>query len=90
LITFFQGYGKIQCLGGDGASSQGHYGGAGAGGRIALYFASNKTYAGTFDAFGGRGQNGGANTDGSPGTIFLYHTGNCSTQVTYTVSFRKM
>ena len=83
--TIFQGYGKIQSTGGDGSSSQGRYGGAGAGGRIALYFADNKTYAGSFDAFGGLGKSGSANTDGSPGTVFLYHTGSYSTHLTYTV-----
>ena len=67
-LLYPQGYGKIQTIGGDG------YGG-GSGGRIALYFASNKTYSGTFDAYGGLSQNGSANWEGSAGTIFFYHTG---------------
>ena len=50
-----------------------------------MYFADNKTYAGSFDAFGGRGKSGAANTDGSPGTIFFYHTGSYNTQLTQTV-----
>lgn len=49
--------------------------GGGSGGRIAVYFAENKTYSGSFDAYGGLGQDGEVNTFGSPGTMFFYHTG---------------
>ena len=72
LLRLLQGYGKIQVVGGNGATSP-HVGGAGSGGRIAVYFESNKTYSGSFDAYGGDG--GGDNKDGSPGTIFFFHTG---------------
>lgn len=72
-----QGYGKIQAIGGDGTSyvdnSVTYTGGGGSGGRIAMYFNQNKTYTGTFDAYGGLGGNNVGN--GSPGTAFFYHTG---------------
>lgn len=59
-------------IGGDAATAP-HAAGAGSGGRIAVYFASNKTYSGSHDAYGGIG--GAINRDGSPGTIFFFHTG---------------
>ena len=70
-----QGYGHIQSIGGDGVSTSHPDGGGGSGGRIAVYYASNKTYIGTFDTYGGLG--GALNRDGSPGTAFFYHTGGC-------------
>jgi hypothetical protein len=70
----FQGYGKFQVVGGDGSKGvSGEIGGGGAGGRMALHFADNKTYAGDFDAYGGLAS--GGQTDGGPGTVFFYHTG---------------
>ena len=54
-------------------SSSSYTGGGGSGGRIAMNFAENKTYTGTFDAYGGLGGNNIGN--GSAGTIFFYHTG---------------
>ncbi len=47
-------------------------GGGGAGGRLAVYFKSNRTYSGTFEAYGGNGGTHGG-TAGGAGTIFLYH-----------------
>jgi hypothetical protein len=77
-----QGYGKIQVLGGNGSSHQladvVYLSGSGSGGRIAVYFADNKTYSGTFDSYGGMGAAGASRHvayDGSPGTMFFYHTG---------------
>ena len=55
--------------------------GAGSAGRIAVYLADNKTYSGSFDAYGGLGPDGVTRhiaQDGSPGTMFFYHTGNVS------------
>lgn len=46
-------------------------GGGGAGGRIAVYFKSNRTFSGSFEALGGNGQYDGYT--GGPGTIFFYH-----------------
>ena len=58
--------------------SSGYQGGGGAAGRIAVYFALNRTFSGSFEAHGG--SSGGANAGhGGPGTMFFYHTG------TYTV-----
>lgn len=66
--------GKIQVIGGDGGLVVGSAGGgAGSGGRIAMFFADNKTYTGLFDAYGGLGHSVEGN--GSPGTIYFYHTG---------------
>ena len=69
-------------MGGDGSSYQSpdtlHLSGGGSGGRIAVYFADNKTYSGTFDAYGGNGGSGPTEHvghSGSPGTMFFYHTG---------------
>ena len=71
-----QGYGKIQVIGGDGSSISSGVSGAGSAGRIAMYFAENKTFSGSFDAYGGNA--GGGLADGSPGTVFFYHTGTVS------------
>ena len=47
------------------------HGGGGAGGRIAVYFRSNKTYSGVFESLGGNAQ--GDALPGGAGTVFLYH-----------------
>ena len=47
------------------------HGGGGAGGRIAVYFRSNKTYSGVFESLGGNAQ--GSALPGGAGTVFLYH-----------------
>ena len=72
------GYGMMQVNGGNGhqyyyrQNGRTYDGGGGAGGRLAVYFKSNRTYSGTFEAYGGNGgRNGG--TAGGAGTIFLYH-----------------
>ena len=70
----FQGYGSIQVNGGDGGPLGG---GGGSGGRMAIHLAENKTFSGTVDAYGGLG-GGGIDTsgrDGSPGTVYYYHSG---------------
>ena len=57
--------------------SSGYQGGGGAAGRIAVYFALNRTFSGSFEAHGG--SSGGANAGhGGPGTMFFYHTGTSS------------
>lgn len=68
----------MQVNGGDGhqyyyvSNGRTYDGGGGAGGRLAVYFKSNRTYSGTFEAYGGNsGTNGG--TAGGAGTIFAYH-----------------
>lgn len=68
------GYGAMKVNGGDGHKYYYplHVGGGGAGGRLAVYFKSNRTYSGTFEAYGGNGGPNGA-TAGGAGTIFLYH-----------------
>lgn len=72
------GYGRLQVNGGNGhadyrwSSSIYYYGGGGAGGRMAVYFRNNRTYSGTFEAFGGNGGIRGG-TAGGAGTIFIYH-----------------
>lgn len=53
-------------------SSYGNNGGGGAGGRLAVYFKSNRTYSGTFQAFGGNGT--GSSLSGGAGTMFFYHS----------------
>ena len=68
-----QGYGTFTVAGGDGSKSGNVVGGGGAGGRIAMHFADNKTFAGDFDAYGGLSD--GGHSDGGPGTVFFYHTG---------------
>lgn len=71
--NLMQGYGQITVNGGDGKRDYRNYhGGGGAGGRIAVYFYSNRTYSGTFEAFGGN-SGGNMGTAGGAGTIFLYH-----------------
>ena len=73
-VFVHQGMGKIQAIGGDGGPMVGNAGGgAGSGGRIAMFFADNKTYTGSFDAYGGMGHSVEGN--GSPGTVYFYHTG---------------
>ena len=71
-----KGYGSIQVNGGKGyrdtATSRSYHGGGGAGGRLAVYFSRNRTYSGSFEAFGGQAGDSGASI-GGPGTIFLYH-----------------
>ena len=51
-----------------------YYGGGGGGGRFALYFNSNRTFSGTFEAYGGKAGGAGASVGGA-GTIFIYHKG---------------
>ena len=73
--NLMQGYGQMQVNGGDGkrsSSSLNHHGGGGAGGRIAVYFKRNRTYSGTFEAYGGNSWGNGG-TAGGAGTIFLFH-----------------
>jgi hypothetical protein len=67
----------MQVNGGDGHQYHHHNGatyngGGGAGGRLAVYFKSNRTYSGTFEAYGGNGGKHGG-TAGGAGTIILYH-----------------
>ena len=71
--TALQGYGRFEVTGGDGSRSDGNVGGGGGAGRIAMHFADNKTFAGDFNAYGGLSD--GGHSDGGPGTIFFYHTG---------------
>ena len=47
------------------------HGGGGAGGRIAVYFKSNRTYGGVFQSLGGDAK--GDALPGGAGTVFLYH-----------------
>ena len=47
------------------------HGGGGAGGRIAVYFRSNRTYSGVFESLGG--DSTGDALPGGAGTVFLYH-----------------
>ena len=63
----------FQVNGGNGYSTT-YFGGGGGGGRLALYFNSNKTFSGSFEAYGGKGGGSGASVGGA-GTIFLYHKG---------------
>ena len=49
-----------------------YHGGGGSGGRLAVYFNRNRTYSGTFEAYGGRSGGVGASVGGA-GTVFLYH-----------------
>lgn len=51
--------------------SSGNNGGGGAGGRLALYFKSNRTYSGSFQALGGNGKDRAYS--GGAGTMFFYH-----------------
>ncbi|PIK61099.1 hypothetical protein BSL78_01924 [Apostichopus japonicus] len=64
-----RGQGVIASNGGD--QSQDYQGGAGSGGRIAVYFEVNETYRGEFHCHGGEAFNQGES--GGPGTVFLYH-----------------
>ena len=68
-----QGYGSFEVTGGDGSKIESNVGGGGGAGRIAMHFADNKTFAGSFHAYGGLSD--GGHTDGGPGTVFFYHTG---------------
>ena len=52
-------------------SGNAFHGGGGSAGRIAVYFRSNRTYSGSFEALGGDAS--GEALAGGPGTIFLYH-----------------
>ena len=67
----------MQVNGGSGhstGSSGVHNGGGGSGGRLAVYFNVNKTFSGSFEAYGGKGGGPGASVGGA-GSIFLYHKG---------------
>jgi len=77
-----RGYGDVTVNGGNGfATSSSRSGGGGAAGRIAVYFSSNKTYSGSWQAHGGKPGNvirGYVSPDtttgyGGPGTMFFYH-----------------
>ena len=72
--NIIQGYGQMQVNGGDGKRDPHslHQGGGGAGGRIAVYFRSNRTYSGTFEGYGGNSWGNGGIAGGA-GTVFLYH-----------------
>ena len=74
-----QGHGKFQVTGGNGTyypySNTAYIGGGGSGGRIAMYFNSNKTFAGSWDIYGGSATDD--NGDGSSGTAFFYHNSMC-------------
>ena len=72
LLFLSQGYGQIQAIGGNGGTGV-KYGGAGSGGRIVVYLAANKTFAGSLDTHGGVGAQLVAS--GSSGTVYIYHTG---------------
>ena len=65
----FRGMGNITSNGGSRASSG--YGGAGAGGRIAIYFRENVTYWGTYQCHGGYST--GSGESGGPGIVFIYN-----------------
>ncbi|XP_038052472.1 uncharacterized protein LOC119725183 [Patiria miniata] len=69
-----QGYGRVTVNGGAGHVSGGYQGGGGSAGRIAVYFALNRTFSGSFEAHGGQAGGQGAGV-GGPGTMFFYHTG---------------
>lgn len=69
-----KGYGSFEVTGGNGSKYGTTVGGAGAGGRLALHFAENKTFAG--DTFAHGGMADGGHSDGGPGTMFFYHTSN--------------
>ncbi|KAK3576661.1 hypothetical protein CHS0354_004945 [Potamilus streckersoni] len=73
-VNLIKGYGRFQAIGGDGSISELSAGGAGSGGRMALYFADNKTFSGYWDMYGGLAGGHGAG-NGSPGTAFFYHSG---------------
>ena len=73
MVSNYQGYGEFQVIGGDGSVSGSATGGGGSGGHIALYFASNFTYSGSWDVYGGVGGNNVGN--GSSGAAYFYHTG---------------
>lgn len=60
-------------IGGAGSIHSSSTGGGGSGGMIALYFAQNFTFSGSWDVYGGRGGNGVG--DGSSGIAYFYHTG---------------
>lgn len=59
--------------GGDGATSGGNEGCGASGGRIAMYFANNFTFSGSWDVYGGDATT--PECDGASGTAFFYHTG---------------
>ncbi|XP_077861759.1 uncharacterized protein LOC144342564 [Saccoglossus kowalevskii] len=71
--THLQGYGKVQVNGGNGHNGVSVQGGGGSAGRIAVYFSLNRTYSGSFEAYGGIPGGSGAGV-GAPGTMFFYHT----------------
>ncbi|PIK55158.1 hypothetical protein BSL78_07888 [Apostichopus japonicus] len=72
-VEHMQGYGSVEVNGGDGGASGSYYGGGGSAGHIAVYFSLNRTFSGSFQAFGGR-RGGLSAGDGGPGTAFFYHT----------------
>ena len=69
-------------IGGAGSNHGSHKGGGGSGGQIALYFAQNFTYSGSWDVYGGEGGNSAGN--GSSGMAYFYHTGELYFQNMYT------
>nr|XP_026694748.1 uncharacterized protein LOC104266654 [Ciona intestinalis] len=97
-VNNMRGYGDVTVNGGHGHACDANHndvnncigvrtsgiksGGGGAAGRIAVYFASNKTYSGSWQAHGGKPGNVVGNyvsSDtttgyGGPGTMYFYHT----------------
>ena len=69
-----KGYGRVSVNGGAGHVYGSYEGGGGSAGRIAVYFALNRTFSGSFEAHGGLSGGQGAGV-GGPGTMFFYHTG---------------
>ncbi|KAL5013117.1 hypothetical protein ScPMuIL_007387 [Solemya velum] len=67
-----KGFGRFQVSGGSGSTYSNYYGGGGSAGRIAIFFARNETFSGSFDACGGEG--GATAGDGAAGTSYFYHT----------------
>ncbi|XP_033640829.1 uncharacterized protein LOC117301055 [Asterias rubens] len=72
--NLMQGYGRVSVNGGAGSVYNSYQGGGGSAGRLAVYFAQNRTFSGSFEAHGGLsgGEQAGV---GGPGTMFFYHTG---------------
>ena len=60
-------------IGGASSTSNSQTGGGGSGGIIALHFAKNFTYSGSWDVYGGL--SGNSAVSGSSGMAYFYHTG---------------
>ena len=59
--------------GGSSLTHSSAWGGGGSGGIIALHFAKNFTYSGSWDVYGGL--SGNSANSGSSGMAYFYHTG---------------